>query len=123
MIKLVDILDENVNAPIYSIVEFITESGTNEISEDQLTRLEALIEKLGEDVVLEKFKSKAQLRYLYAKEPKIAGKWMGKHRKGEIERLPNRKHPKNPDSPRRNVPQKYLRNKSVRNALKSLGNN
>ena len=108
MIKLVDILSENVNAPIYSIVEFITESGTNEIRED---------------VVLEKFKSKAQLRYLYAKEPKIAGKWMGKHRKGEIERLPNRKHPKNPDSPRRNVPQKYLKNKSVRNALKSLGNN
>jgi hypothetical protein len=123
MIKLVDILDESVNAPIYSIAEFITKNGINEISEDQLTRLEALIEKHGEEVVLEKFKSKAQLRYLYAKEPKIAKSWRKKHRKGEIERLPNRKHPKNSDSPRRNVPQKYLNDKSVRNALKSLGNN
>jgi len=123
MIKLVDILEESVNAPIYSIVEFITKNGINEISEDQLTRLEALIEKYGEKVVLEKFQSKAQLRYLYAKEPKIAKSWRKKHRKGEIERLPNRKHPKNPDSPRRNVPQKYLNDKSVRSALKSLGNN
>ena len=84
--------------------------------------MESLIEKYGEDVVLEKFKSKAQLRYLYAKHPKIATSWMGKHKKGEVERLPNRKHPKNPDSPKRNVPQKYLNDKSVRSALKSLEN-
>ena len=121
MIKLVDILEESVNAPIYSIVEFITKSGINEISEDQLTRLEGLVEKYGESVVLEKFKSKAQLRFLYAKEPKVAKSWRKKHRKGEIERLPNRIHPKDPDSPKRNVPQKYLNDKSVRNALKSLG--
>ena len=121
MIKLVDILKESVNAPMYSIVEFITKKGINEISEDQLTRLEALVEKYGESVVLEKFKSKAQLRFLYAKEPKVAKSWRKKHRKGEIERLPNRIHPKNPDSPKRKVPQKYLNDKSVRNALKSLG--
>lgn len=122
MIKLKDILEESVNRPVYSIIEFIRESGTNQISEDHITRLESLIEKYGEEVVLEKFKSKAQLRYLYSKHPKIATSWMGKHKKGEVERLPNRLHPRKPGVRVHKVADKYKNNKSVRNALKSLGN-
>ena len=122
MIKLVDILDEAVNEPMYSLIEFIRKNGINEISEDHKLRLEALLEKYGEDVLLEKFKSKAQLRYLYSKHPKIAQSWMGKHRKGEVERLPNRLHPRKPGVRVHKVAEKHKNNKSVRNALKSLGN-
>ena len=122
MIKLKDILDESVNRPIYSIMEFIRENGINEMSEDHKARLEVLIEKYGEEALLEKFKSKAQLRYLYSKHPKIAQSWMGKHRKGEVERLPNRLHPRKPGVRVHKVAEKHKNNKSVRNALKTLGN-
>ena len=122
MIKLTDILEESVNRPIYSIIQFLGKSGINEVSDNHVTRLEALIEKYGEETVLEKFKSKAQLRYLYSKHPKIAKSWMGKHNKGEVERLPNRLHPRKPGSRTHKVADKHKNIKSVRGALKSLGN-
>jgi|TARA_B110000908_G_C10230843_1_gene440498 hypothetical protein len=122
MIKLTDILEESVNRPIYSIIQFLGKSGINEVSDNHVTRLEALIEKYGEETVLEKFKSKAQLRYLYSKHPKIATSWMAKHKKGEVERLPNRKHPRKPGTRTHKVATKHQNNKSVRGALKSLGN-
>ena len=94
------------------------------LSEQAIDRVwEVLSEAYGEDILLEKFKSKAQLRFLFSKHPKIAGKWLSKHRKGEVERLPNRIHPKDPTHPKRKVAQKYMNNKSVRNALKTLGTN
>jgi hypothetical protein len=123
MIKLTDILNESINRPVYSIIQFIRKCGINEVSNKHTTRLEALIEKYGEDIVLEKFKSKAQLRYLYSKHPKIATSWMSKHRKGEIERLPNRLHAKKPGIRTHTVADKYKNNKSVRGAIASLGNN
>jgi len=83
---------------------------------------EVIIEYYGEERILEKFESKAQLRFLFSKHPKVAQKWMGKHRKGEIERLPNRKHPRKPGVRVHKVDNKYKNNDSVRNALKSLGN-
>ena len=83
---------------------------------------EVLCEKYGEVATLEKFASKAQLRFLFSKEPKIATSWIAKHKKGEIERLPNRKHPRDASSPKRKVPEKYRNKyKSVNTALKSLG--
>ena len=96
----------------------------NLITEQEVDQFwEVLCEKYGEVAILEKFSSKAQLRYLFTKEPKIAKSWMGKHRKGEIERLPNRLHPRDASSPKRDVPQKYRNKyKSVNNAVKSLGN-
>ena len=95
----------------------------NLITEQEVDQFwEVLCEKYGEGAILEKFSSKAQLRYLFTKEPKIAKSWMGKHRKGEIERLPNRLHPKDSTSPKRVVPQKYRNKyKSVDNVVKSLG--
>ena len=95
----------------------------NLITEQEVEQFwEVLCEKYGEVAILEKFASKAQLRYLFAKEPKIATKWIAKHRKGEVERLPNRIHPKDASSPKRKVPAKYRNKyKSVNTALKSLG--